>query len=32
MSRGGRSRTMIELLAQRFVTGEVEGATYDVLA
>jgi ATP-binding cassette, subfamily B, bacterial len=35
MARGGRYRTMFDLQAQRFVTGEAEdeeGATYDVLA
>jgi ATP-binding cassette subfamily B protein len=32
MSRGGRYRTMFDLQAQRFVTDEEEGATYDVLA
>jgi ATP-binding cassette subfamily B protein len=32
MARGGRYRTMFDLQAQRFVTGEEEGATYDVLA
>ena len=32
MAHGGRYRTMFELQAQRFVTDEEEGATYDVLA
>jgi ABC-type multidrug transport system fused ATPase/permease subunit len=32
MARGGRYRTMFELQAQRFVAGDEEGATYDVLA
>ena len=34
MAKGGRYRTMFELQAQRFTTGEgdEEGATYDVLA
>src|SRR4029077_13007816 len=31
MALGGRYRTMFELQAQRFTTGEDEGATYDVL-
>jgi hypothetical protein len=34
MAKGGRYRTMFDLQAQRFTSGEgdEEGATYDVLA